>query len=199
MLLRFGILGLILYSAYLLPRLDAAVAWDQAVLAAVAAVRTPDWTRFFFFITNLSDTRGFLVALILPTLIFFYRRRWITGLWYLVGVGAIKLGISGLKILISRLRPLEGLEILTTMSMPSGHAANGVCMFGLLAVFLWPKVRSTAGRLLLLIGGLVGILLVGFSRTYLAVHFPSDVIVGMLYTAAGLWILQGMRKDVFTL
>jgi len=199
MLLRFGILALILYSSYLLPRLETAGAWDQSVISSVAALREPAWTRFFFFLTHMSDTRGYLVALILPTLIFFYQRRWITGLWYLLGVGLLKLSISGLKLLIGRPRPLGGLDFLNTLSMPSGHAANAIFIFGLLVVFLWPRVRSKLGRTLLLLAGLFGVFLVCFSRVYLAVHFPSDVIVGALYTAAGLWILQGMRKDVFTL
>lgn len=199
MLIRFGILALILYSAYLLPRLQAAVAWDQAAVLALAGLRQPEWTRFFFFITNISDTRGFLVALILPPLIFFYRRRWVTGLWYLVGVGLLKLSISGLKVLLGRARPEGGLEILPTLSMPSGHAANAVIIFGLLAVFLWPRISSAVGRALLLAACLAGIFLVDLSRVYLALHYPSDVIVGSLYTAAGLWILQGFRRDVFTL
>ncbi|HKY62756.1 MAG TPA: phosphatase PAP2 family protein [bacterium] len=199
MAIRFLILSLILYSAYLLPRLDAAVAWDQAAIFSLAEARRPAWTSFFFFITKASDTRGFLVALILPALLFFQRRRWITGLWYLLGVGLLKLSISGLKVLLGRARPEGGLEILPTLSMPSGHAANAVFMFGLLAVFLWPRVGSAAGRILLWGFCLIGILLVDLSRVYLGVHYPSDVIVGSLYTAAGLWILQGFRKDVFSL
>ncbi|HEX5035438.1 MAG TPA: phosphatase PAP2 family protein, partial [bacterium] len=170
MLLRYGILALILYSAYLLPQLEAAVAWDRAAVLALAETRQPAWTSFLFFITKISDTRGFLVALMLPTLLFFQRRRWITGLWYLLGIGLLKLSISGLKVLFGRARPEGGLEFLPTLSMPSGHAANAVFIFGLLAVFLWPHVVSTAGRILLLAACLLGILLVDLSRVYLGVH-----------------------------
>src|SRR5919106_2751918 len=158
MLIRFGILALILYSAYLLPRLEVAQAWDEAAIAALTEARTPEWTSFFVFITRASDTRGFLVAWLLPTLIFFLRRRWATGLWYLVGVGLLKLSISGLKILLGRARPQSGLELLHTMSMPSGHAANAVFIFGLLVVFLWPRVDSKAGRALLLFIGFSGVI-----------------------------------------
>ena len=199
MLIRFGILALILCSAYLLPRLDLAQAWDEAAISNLTVARTPQWTGFFVFITRASDTRGFLVALLLPTLVFFWRRRWATGLWYLLGVGLLKLSISGLKILLGRARPEDGLELLHTLSMPSGHAANAVFIFGLLAIFLWPRIHSPVGRSFLLLFALAGVLLVDLSRVYLAVHYPSDVLVGSLYTACGLWILQGMRKDIFTL
>lgn len=199
MLTRLGILALIVASAFLLPQLTAAVAWDQAAISAVAAIRRPPWTEILFFITRISDTRGFLVALLAPTLIFFFKKRWATGLWYLVGVGLLKLSISVLKDWIGRSRPLGGLDFEPTLSMPSGHAANAVIMFGLLGVFLWPRLKSGGSKALVGAGCLLGIAAVGFSRVYIAVHYPSDVLVGTLYTATGLWILQGLRKDVFTL
>lgn len=65
-------------------------------------------------------------------------------------------------------------------SFPSGHAVIAVAVFGTLAYLvarLRPKRRQ---RVAVLGGALLLILLIGFSRLYFAVHYPSDVVAGFL-------------------
>ena len=69
----------------------------------------------------------------------------------------------------------------TTFGLPSGHAQNAVAMWGLLAT------RIRKGWFWLL--ALALILLIGLSRIYTGVHFPSDVVVG--------WLLGGMLLLAF--
>jgi membrane-associated phospholipid phosphatase len=73
----------------------------------------------------------------------------------------------------------------TSPSFPSGHAVTSVVVFGTLAYLvsrLEPTVRM---RRWTLAGAAFLILLIGLSRVYLGVHYPSDVLAG--YFAGFVW------------
>lgn len=95
-----------------------------------------------------------------------------------------------MKVLVGRARPSGLIPSLseTSFSFPSGHATAAMALYGFLAYLLCtlfpmkkPVVITAAT---LLIGS------IGFSRLYLGVHFPSDVIAG--YIIGGLSLLVGI-------
>jgi undecaprenyl-diphosphatase len=81
-------------------------------------------------------------------------------------------------------------------SYPSGHSMLAPIIFGL-GIIVWaapwpyPALRRTALVLAALIA--IGI---GFSRVYVGVHYPSDVVGGLLLGTAwsGFWLLLAARK-----
>ncbi len=85
------------------------------------------------------------------------------------------------KPLVSRARPaVEHLQLVTGFSFPSGHATQASA-FWLSLVFAASSAGAPQTRTRqLAAGALVIILLVGLSRVYLGVHYPSDVIAGIL-------------------
>ncbi|MEH7613670.1 phosphatase PAP2 family protein, partial [Gottfriedia acidiceleris] len=92
-----------------------------------------------------------------------------------------------LKLFFHRARPdLHRLIEISGYSFPSGHATNAMTVYGILTFILWRNIRTKSGRSLLIITSLIMILLIGISRIYLGVHFPSDVIAG--YFTGGFWI-----------
>ena len=74
----------------------------------------------------------------------------------------------------------------STYSFPSGHALISLCFYGLLAGTLTHDMRSKWHRVLVWCAAAVLITLIGLSRVYLGVHWPSDVIAG--YAAALIWM-----------
>jgi len=74
-------------------------------------------------------------------------------------------------------------------SFPSGHATMAPLVFGL-GLLIWssPRPRSTRIALLALAGAVA--LLIAFSRVYLGVHWPSDVVGGLVLGTgwAALWV-----------
>ena len=84
--------------------------------------------------------------------------------------------VTILKRLIHSTRPLNGIIQETGFSFPSGHATAAVVFLGLLTYFMWQHFKSRNVRIL---SGVLFVLLslvVGFSRIYLNVHWPSDVV-----------------------
>ena len=88
------------------------------------------------------------------------------------------------KLLVSRPRPpVEHLQAVTGSSFPSGHATQASAfwfslVFAMRAAGASPKLTRVAAGLALLI-----VLVVAASRIYLGVHYPGDVVAGMLLGA----------------
>jgi undecaprenyl-diphosphatase len=75
-------------------------------------------------------------------------------------------------------------------SFPSGHAMASVCFYGSLAAIL---AAGSARRAACWAFGIAAPLIIGFSRVYLGVHYPTDVLAG--YAAAIVWLTILFRVD----
>lgn len=103
---------------------------------------------------------------------------------------------QALKALIERPRPELGAERLAELGVdsfafPSGHAQSFTIFYGFLALFIWQNVRRPWLRRLGAACMLLMIVLVGISRVYLGVHWPSDVAGA--YCIGVLWLLLWTR------
>jgi membrane-associated phospholipid phosphatase len=141
------------------------------------------------FITFLGK-HGFLIPANIALIIFFLfikKHR-----WYTIKVPAIALSSLALMIVLKNLfgrnRPdIPLLQEAKGLSFPSGHALMSVTFYGLLIYIIWNTVKTpwlkwTISGLLLLL-----IFLIGFSRIYLRVHYPSDVLAG--FATGFLWLV----------
>lgn len=93
-----------------------------------------------------------------------------------------------MKLSFKRVRPPDPLiEQLHNFSFPSGHATSAFIFYGLLAYLLWKTNLPKALKLVFGILLILFSLLIGFSRIYLRVHYPSDVLAGFCIGFA--WLL----------
>jgi len=95
----------------------------------------------------------------------------------------------GLKLGFHRARPAPFFNIAapSSYSFPSGHALYALCFYGTLGALIGPHLREKAQRALLWAAAIVLIVAIGYSRIYLGVHYPSDVLAG--YAAGFVWLM----------
>jgi membrane-associated phospholipid phosphatase len=74
----------------------------------------------------------------------------------------------------------------TSYSFPSGHAMESFVVYGTLAYFAVLALRTWESRVGVVCGTALLVVLIGFSRMYLGVHYFSDVLAG--YAAGGVWL-----------
>ena len=109
-----------------------------------------------------------------------------------------------LKQLFQRKRPLSPLlKAAKGLSFPSGHAIMAVTFYGLLIYILQHSLASDWMNWLVTILIFILIILIGFSRIYLRVHYASDVaagfIIGLLWLLISLAVLKWLEGYVTSL
>lgn len=95
--------------------------------------------------------------------------------------GALALG-PVLKAVVERPRPAlsDHVVFVSSWSYPSGHSLNSMAVLGLLTVLAIRERPGALRRTALAVLGAFLVVVVGFSRVYLGVHWPSDVLAGWL-------------------
>ncbi|WP_052714135.1 phosphatase PAP2 family protein [Paenibacillus dauci] len=89
------------------------------------------------------------------------------------------------------MRPRPELEFWTHASgysFPSGHATIAAAMYGML-FFIWARYRRQKNQSMVpaILCGIILIALIGITRVYLGVHYPTDIIAG--FASGFLWLI----------
>lgn len=164
------------------------VQFDSQVRWVVHAHSTDQLTTIMKLLT-LFGSSVVMIPLALLTLVVCYIKRDFHALKMLAAAfaGALLLELL-LKIAFQRARPVPFFEIPKPISysFPSGHALFSFCFFAGLAVVISPRLARPKAKIALWLMSLALIFGIGFSRIYLGVHYPSDVLAG--YSAGLVWM-----------
>lgn len=152
-------------------------------------IRNRFFDRFMVYITRHGDA-GYVWILIGIMLLFFKSSRLVGVTVFIALLLSVIFGNGLLKNIIKRSRPCwvdKSIELLITnpkdYSFPSGHTMSSFA--AATAIFCY---NYKYGIVAIVLAGLIG-----FSRLYLFVHYPSDVIVGsILGTVLGIIAYQGI-------
>jgi len=153
--------------------MDAIFQWGLNFIIMVQQIDTPLLDSFFRAVTSLGDELFYL--LLFPFLL------WCVDFYLGIRVGIIFLLSvyfnNGIKEIFQQPRPFDILPEIQKVyasgyGFPSGHAQSSLVVWGSIAY--WKKQTWIRYLSVLLI------LLIGFSRIYLGVHFPTDILGGWL-------------------
>jgi undecaprenyl-diphosphatase len=161
---------------------------DQQLSMWIARNRSPQLTTFFIIVTSLGSTA---IAIVITTVVGIYllrrrERRWFAAIILSI-VGGVTLN-RFLKLAFQRARPEldDPIRTFAGYSFPSGHTVTATVVYGVVALFLFTRVKSLRSRVIVITSATLLILLVGFSRIYLGAHYLSDVLAAIAEGVA--WI-----------
>jgi undecaprenyl-diphosphatase len=163
--------------------------FDATIRNGVHALASPPLTSLMRGITEL----GAPVWLVTVSIVLVWRlvqqgRRHAAVMLVVAAVGAEVLD-EILKLVFRRARPeaFFGYAEPITYSFPSGHSVASACFYGVLAAILTVRMKSHARRIAIWTAAALLAFLIGLSRIYLGVHYPSDVLAG--YATAVIWVV----------
>ncbi|MFL5738884.1 MAG: phosphatase PAP2 family protein [Flavisolibacter sp.] len=174
--------------------------FDQRVFAFLknhVSERNNDIMQFFTFL----GTHQFLIPANLLLIAYYGLIK--KNKWYSIKVPAIALSSLGLMFLLknsfNRERPaIPLLKEAAGLSFPSGHALMSVTFYGLIIYIVFKSYRDKDWKWIIIALLILLILIIGFSRIYLRVHYASDVMagycIGFLWLVFAIWLLNRIEK-----
>lgn len=165
------------------------ISWfDDKVINYIQGLETPVISQIMKFFTFIGSSTVVipLVATIALIMYKFLKQRSELILLFSVTIGSALLNVA-LKLIFHRACPtVHRIIDASGYSFPSGHSMSAFTLYGILAFLLWRHIPTSLGRLLIILFSSLMILLIGISRIYLGVHYPSDVLGA--YLISGSWI-----------
>ena len=159
---------------------------DSYMESLVIGIRNDKLTVIMTNITNIARAYSLIAISIL--LLFIIRDKKIP-LSIIINLVAVFLTSQVFKFIFRRPRPdILALVRATGYSYPSGHTMVSTAYFVFITYLLCKKMKNKLNKTFLIIISVIMLLLIGFSRIYLGVHYLSDVIGGFLLGIAYLMI-----------
>lgn len=161
------------------------IPFDIPILDWLHYHSNPFFDVVFFSATTLGGLLGVLAITGSLLAIFVVKKQPKRALILLASVGGATIANLLLKTLFQRDRPniFETFVVETTYSFPSGHAMASSALALCLVLIFW----QTKWRWLITSVAAIFVILVGISRPYFGVHYPSDILAG--WSASTAWVL----------
>lgn len=160
---------------------------DIAMWVAGSMPTWAEWLAWPF--TWLGGAIGITTVVTVTIVWLLTRRALVEASLLLVVVVGIQTLVFTRKDAYARPRPHVGnaIPLPSSYSFPSGHAATGIAVFGLLGIFASTIVQGRRKRIVVLLAGFALGALIGASRIVLGVHYTTDVLAGSFLGLA--WLL----------
>ncbi|MEK7648699.1 MAG: LssY C-terminal domain-containing protein [Patescibacteria group bacterium] len=167
---------------------DPFIQYDVAIINLAQVFRGASFNASMLFLTDLGRWEVVAVGLILALLLFLFLRMWHAIVALIISVVGAEFFILLGTLLVKRPRPylVNTTAIEVGFSFPSSHTLLAVSFYGFLTYLLFRTTQRVWLRATIAILGAAIVGCIGFSRIYLGVHWPSDVIASIALGSAWL-------------
>lgn len=161
--------------------------YDRELLISISQLRTDNLTEFMIFISHVGSFSIQVWIIGIVSFLYIMRKRYSSAVIIIFNI-LFSITLNGLlKEFFQRPRPDIRMMDVAGYSFPSGHTMNNVAIYGF---FIFLVLISSMNKSIKIILTTIMTLLAGtiaFSRMYLAVHYPTDIIGGI---CGGLFVVS---------
>ncbi len=163
------------------------LAIDMQILQWIHAHATHVLDVFFLIVTTSGNVEVLLPITVIVSGYILYKKQYLNALIILFGVGGAAAANVVLKLLFHRDRPgfWHSLIVETGYSFPSGHAMLSSALVLSIIFITW----RTRWRWRTITVGAMAIALIGLSRLYMGVHYPTDIVAGWSVSLAWVFVV----------
>jgi len=152
--------------------------FDNTVQGMIFYFRNFPLTQLFVGITYLGNWQ--MVVLLCFIFLAIKRTRMGWGIPLSCSVAISTIINKGIKMTVERPRPEIANQLIEQggFSFPSGHAMTGIVFYGLIAYLIIKNGHKKSAQRTQVVGLVILIAMIGVSRVYLGLHYPTDVLAG---------------------
>lgn len=172
-----------------------AAAFDGSIRSSIRQMHSPLWTSLFLMTTKLGSTIYLAIIGSVAGLLFIGSRWFRPFVLFVVAMAGQAVLHNGAKFLFARPRPSAMLNYpaIESFSFPSGHALSSLCLYASIAWLVTNRLENPAIKSVIWIATLTIVFLIGLSRVYIGIHYPTDVLAG--WAAAAIWTAAVVSTD----
>jgi len=179
----FLLIAFIIWSINVILQTSPIKLFDSSIISEI--YHHSVWSlKFFKGITFLGDTNQTIAIVIAFVFILLWKRYYYAATFLIINKILVTSTNTIIKHLVERERPSHHHFVYAGgFSYPSGHSASAFALYITLFIIAWFVFKNIKLRVLIGISCLAMTVLIGYSRIFLGVHYPSDVIGGYLLAA----------------
>ena len=153
--------------------------FDLKIISYIQSLENEYLTVFYKMITIIADTYQSAIITILLVIFLYFKKHYREVLFLAITMTTCGLAMPLLKNIFRRERPnFYRLIEISGYSFPSGHTTSATTMYLTLAIILL-SIMKKLNKYFVFSIAVLGIVIIGSSRIYLGVHYPTDVMAGI--------------------